>query len=294
MVEVPYPIKDDAYPTDDGYNYTRLYIPSGLQRMDGLTALRYARSRNFDSDFGRQRRQQQVLQAIREQGLKLDLLLRLPEFIKTFAGAVKTDFDSKQIPGLVSLGMSIKREDIKSFGITPEMTHVVDTPQGYYLEPNWPKIYAALREMQAAPRAATDAGAATPTPEPVVPRAPTARVTKPSPTPPPAAARATATTAPTVTPARLRVWVRNGTHVQGLAARHAEVLRARGYTIVDVSQETNAGQYPRSVVYNYGAERAQAVAVAQALGLPASAVRLGPAPAPPGTDILVILGDDAT
>jgi LCP family protein required for cell wall assembly len=309
-VEVPYPIKDDAYPTDDGSNYMRLYVPAGLQHMDGVTALRYARSRNFDTDFGRQRRQQQILQSIRERGLKLDLLPRLPEFITTLSSAVRTDFDPRNLPALARLGTSIDRENIKIYGITPEMTVVHDSPQIYYLEPAWSKINVALREMLGVANVGGSAALApTPTRLPAVPRAPVVvRPTqapptpapRPTSTPAPSIAKPTATSprsgvaaSPTVAVARPRVWVRNGTMVQGLAARNAEVLRGRGYPIVDVSQDPNSGKYPRSIVYNYGASQAQALAVADLLGLPASAVRLGPAPAPAGTDLLVILGDDA-
>jgi hypothetical protein len=309
-VEVPYTLKDDAYPTDDGSNYTRFLIPAGLQHMDGLTALRYARSRNFDTDFGRQRRQQQVLQTMREQGVKLDLAPRLPEFIALLSGSVKTDLDPRQLPGLVSLGMSIERDNIKSYGITAEMLTVRETPDIYYLEPAWPRINAALREMLGgAPRSEPNTVAPTPRPRvgatarPPEPPTPTPR---PAATPTtraatavartpaePTATRLAAAATRTVVPDRARVWVRNGTRVQGLAARAAEVLRSRGYAIVDVTQDPDAGKYPQSVVFVYGVERRDGVVLAQVLGLPAGAVRLGPAPAPPGTDILVILGDDA-
>jgi polyisoprenyl-teichoic acid--peptidoglycan teichoic acid transferase len=302
-VEAPYALKDDEYPSDEGANYTRLYVPAGLQQMDGTTALRYARSRHFDTDFGRNRRQQQVLQAIREQGLKLNLLPRLPEMITLLSGSVRTDLDPRQLPSLARLGMSIDREQIKSFGMTVDMTIVYDTPTDFHLEPNWPKINAALREMMGgAPAAGATAAArpaAQPTPRPVVTSRPAepSPATKPAPTSAPAAATpratSTATVAPTTTPAKVRVWVRNGTRVQGLAARNADILKGRGYTIVDVSQDPNAGQYPRSVIYLYGGERGDAIVLSQALGLPASAVKLGPAPAPAGTDILVILGEDA-
>ena len=293
IVEVPYPIKDDEYPTDDGSNYTRLYVPAGLQHLDGLAALRYARTRHFDSDFGRQRRQQQVLQAIREQGLKLNLLPRLPEFITLLSGAVRHDFNSRDIPGLVRLGASIPPENIKSYGLSPEMTIVQDTRQGYYLIPVWARINAAFREMLGG----TDLTAGTPTTAGSGTLAATATLRpKATATPtatPTATARAAPTGTPTVQPARLRVAVRNGTFVEGLAARKADILRGQNYTVMDIAQDPNAGQYPQSVVYNYGASNAQALAVARALGLPASAVKLGPAPAPPGTDIVVILGDDA-
>lgn len=59
-VDVEQPLLDATYPTED-YGVERIYIPAGLQVMDGATALRYARSRHASSDFDRSRRQQQVL-----------------------------------------------------------------------------------------------------------------------------------------------------------------------------------------------------------------------------------------
>jgi LCP family protein required for cell wall assembly len=281
-VEVPYPIKDDEYPTDDGSNYTRLYVSAGLQHLDGLTALRFARTRHYDSDFGRQRRQQQVLTAIRQQGMQLNLLPRVPELINLLAGSVRTDFQQSDIPALVSLGMSIERENIKSYGMTPAMVMEYNTPELYYLDPVWPEINAAFKEMLTGSGGDAVEEQATPVATP--------RATLPKPTP--ATSQRPAAT-PTAEPVALRVWVRNATRTAGLAARNAEVLRAKGYTIVDVSQDPNTGAYARSIVYNYGTSNARAREVAQALGLPASAVKLGPSPAPPGTDVLVILGDDA-
>jgi LCP family protein required for cell wall assembly len=62
-VDVPTYILDTAYPTDD-FGYTTVEFQPGPQRMDGQTALIYARTRHADSDFGRAQRQQQVMRAI--------------------------------------------------------------------------------------------------------------------------------------------------------------------------------------------------------------------------------------
>jgi polyisoprenyl-teichoic acid--peptidoglycan teichoic acid transferase len=62
-IDVPKPIVDEAYPTAN-YGIMRVEFQPGPQRMDGETALIYARTRHADSDFGRAQRQQQVLRAI--------------------------------------------------------------------------------------------------------------------------------------------------------------------------------------------------------------------------------------
>ena len=45
IVDVRAPIKDDLYPTED-FGVTRVYFPTGLQKMGGETALRFARTRH--------------------------------------------------------------------------------------------------------------------------------------------------------------------------------------------------------------------------------------------------------
>lgn len=297
-VEVPYALKDDAYPADEGSNYTRFFVPAGLQRMDGLTALRYARSRNFDSDFGRTRRQQQILQAIRDQGMNIDnVIFRIPEFISLLPSIVKTNIRQSDMLSLARLGMEINRENIKSHGITVDMVDVHDTSEIFYLQPDWPKINAALRDMGlgrgGVAATTTPNRTAVPVASPV--RSATATATS---VPATAVRTATAVSKPTerpatVPPEQLRLIVRNGTRVAGLAARAADQLRNRGHTIIDVAQDPEAGRRPRSLIYNYGASQARAQAIAQSLGLPASAVQLGPPPAPPGVDLVIILGDDA-
>lgn len=66
VIDVPEPIYDPAYPTED-YGVEVFSLPAGLQTMDGLTALKYARTRHSQNgDFDRARRQQQVMMAVRE------------------------------------------------------------------------------------------------------------------------------------------------------------------------------------------------------------------------------------
>ncbi len=74
-VEVPYDIYDPEYP-DMNYGYDPFYIQAGWQTLDGVTALKYARSRHSTDDIDRNRRQQQVLYAIRDKVLTTN---KIPE-----------------------------------------------------------------------------------------------------------------------------------------------------------------------------------------------------------------------
>lgn len=89
-IDVERPIHDDDYPTDD-YGTTVVDIPAGRQHMDGETALRYARTRHQDSDFGRMARQQQVMVALRSALLRPWNWWRLPAVLGAVQRATKTD-----------------------------------------------------------------------------------------------------------------------------------------------------------------------------------------------------------
>ena len=57
----------------------RLFIPAGLQHLDGTLALKYARTRHVDNDFGRAQRQQQVILAARDKALVWGLAVCWPK-----------------------------------------------------------------------------------------------------------------------------------------------------------------------------------------------------------------------
>ena len=102
-IDVPAPIHDAAYPTDD-YGTLVVNIPAGRQRMDGETALRYARTRHQDNDFGRVARQQQVLLALRSELLRPTSWWRLPAVLEAVRRTTRTDLGPLE---LAALGLSL-------------------------------------------------------------------------------------------------------------------------------------------------------------------------------------------
>lgn len=98
---------DDSYP--DGHCGTMtLRIPPGRQQMDGVQALRYARSRKSTSDFDRSRRQMDVLVALREQILRPGVLMDLPKLIPALMEAVDTDLTREEIIALARIARRIE------------------------------------------------------------------------------------------------------------------------------------------------------------------------------------------
>lgn len=123
-IDVDRAILDAEYPTDD-YGYMRLYIPPGLQRMDGETALRYARTRHVDNDFGRGKRQQQVLQAVLQELKGRDILGQIeaaPALLKTLNASVRTTVPIKDIgnlKGLAALAQELSPDSISRYVLEP-------------------------------------------------------------------------------------------------------------------------------------------------------------------------------
>src|SRR5207249_11549319 len=83
--------------TNSPYGYSRIAVLPGPQHLDGVHALQYVRSRHNDlqSDFGRSRRQQQVLLAIRQKAKELSPA-DIPALAKAIGGEIKTNVSIDQ------------------------------------------------------------------------------------------------------------------------------------------------------------------------------------------------------
>jgi LCP family protein required for cell wall assembly len=172
LVDVERPLKDNEYPSFDYPHYERIYIPAGLQIMDGMTALRYVRSRHQDSDFGRQRRQQQVLLAVRERLLRLNMVPRLPQLISTLRDTVRTDMPLTEIVALAHIALEVTPERITTRVIDETLTTRWIAPGGADVQiPEWPEIRRMLEEVWGV----SPPVAAVPSPTPLAKQAPHAR-----------------------------------------------------------------------------------------------------------------------
>lgn len=135
VIDVDAQLKDDQYPTDD-FRYTRAYFPSGLQRLNGVEAVQYARTRHSDGDFQRSERQQQLLLALRDQILETGLITRLQSLLDDLADTVQTDLSPRQVLSLASLAQEIDRTHIWSHSLVP-YTEAVNNENGWFLVGDW-------------------------------------------------------------------------------------------------------------------------------------------------------------
>jgi LCP family protein required for cell wall assembly len=145
-VNVQVPVSDDRFPSIDG-GLRRLYIPSGIQHMNGAEALRYARSRHGSNDFDRGARQQRVLLSLREQADPQALIPKLPQLIDAVGSAVSTDIPPDQIAPLLGLASQIDTKNIRSYVFAPPL-YGTESPRSapvYSIQAKVSTIRAAVR-----------------------------------------------------------------------------------------------------------------------------------------------------
>lgn len=115
-VNVPVAIDDPTYP-DMNYGFDPLFIPAGLNHFDGTTALKYARTRHQDSDFGRAARQQQVILAVRQKAAALGftgLVAQAGTLYQQVENGVRTDLSLEQMIRLATAANSVDSADIRN------------------------------------------------------------------------------------------------------------------------------------------------------------------------------------
>ena len=145
-VNVQVPVSDDEFPGTTGRTQ-RLYIPSGLQHMDGEQALRYARSRHTSTDFDRGARQQRLLLSLRQQADPQALIPKLPELVAALKSTVRTDIPVSQLDELLGLASQVDTANIRSYVFAPPL-YSQDTcadPRGCIVVPNITRIKQAVK-----------------------------------------------------------------------------------------------------------------------------------------------------
>lgn len=225
-IDVPKDINDPSYP-DDTYGYRPLFIAKGVHHFNGDEALEYARTRHQDSDFGRMQRQQQVLKAIRDQALSLNIIPRLPSLWAAREGLVQTDLTLDKIVAYAQMSKDIKPENIRSGVIDQSMALGITTPSGaMVLWPDRERIRALIDDLFKPGEG-----------EAVV--LPTATPPGPSPALLEQMKKLTAESA--------RIELLNGTSDETVTVRAATWLKAQGLNIVMAGQADRT-DYPQTIL----------------------------------------------
>ncbi|MBI2483713.1 LCP family protein [Candidatus Uhrbacteria bacterium] len=213
-VDVENRFTDYKYPTLDK-KYQVLSFAAGEQTMDGETALKFVRSRhsimnNEGSDFARGKRQQKVLVAIKEKMASSDVLLnpgKVSDIMAILKDTVTTNISSWEFARFISLSKNLDFGSMKtvSFDDSPDglLVSSIGVDGAYILQPR----DGTFQEVRA--RIST---ALADTPEETnskhVSESPIASI-------------------------------KNGTLIEGLAARTATILQESGFTIDYVGNAEN-------------------------------------------------------
>lgn len=115
-VEVMRDIYDPRYPGPN-YSYETFEIKKGWQTLDGKTALKYVRERHNDpeGDFGRAKRQQQVIQAVKNKAFSLKTFVdvfALDTLLDILGESVRTDIAPDEIESFIALSKKVDMRNI--------------------------------------------------------------------------------------------------------------------------------------------------------------------------------------
>jgi polyisoprenyl-teichoic acid--peptidoglycan teichoic acid transferase len=128
----------------DGHGYYT--VSTGLNHMDGETALWYSRSRYSTSDFDRTRRQQEVIMGLFDRLLSLNGVEKAPELYDIYVENVTTNMSWQDIAPLLPLAAQLSDTSrIQRYYVGPAQVTPWTTPGGaQVLLPNYDAISAVL------------------------------------------------------------------------------------------------------------------------------------------------------
>ncbi len=235
--------------------------------MDGPEALAYARARKTaGGDFDRAERQQQVLMAVRDQVLELDmvavLLGRAPTLYQDLRQGIQTNLTLDQLVALGLLAAQVDLQDISKGVIAPPEMVLLDTHlDGAMVLKPVPDQIRALRD-----EIFTGTGAIAPSVPPE-------------------------TSAEAVQIEHARLAVLNGAGLEGLATDTAEYLQGQGLNVIQIANADRI-DYDKSRVIVYSQNYPYTIRyLAELLGLTEGQILQAVFPQN-DLDLMVILGAD--
>lgn len=138
--------------------YETLHFDVGLQHMNGMTALKFVRSRHAQgdegTDFARSRRQQLVLKAAKDKALSSETLLR-PQKVLDIYGQIKShinsDISPSEMNAFISLALAYKDALTQTVAIDQALLENPPVDQrGWILLPkggNWDQVHKFIQKQ---------------------------------------------------------------------------------------------------------------------------------------------------
>ena len=290
-VHVPQTIHDPEYPTAD-YGYQTFYLEAGTRILDGQTALKYARTRNMDNDYGRAARQQQLIRAIVDKVISTEmiptLIAKAPQLLSSTWGSVRTDMPLQTAAEIAFYAQS------NAFEVS---TLVLDDRYGeesysengaWILLPNRNLIRPALKRFFD-PAVGSSVVADTPA-EPLPQIQPRTRVSAEVGSRELLAADVTRSVR--VMAAReVRLEILNGTAQAGIAALARRQLEDSGWRVVSIG-DADRSDYQHTLLVNYNTDETLVRELGRQLNLAASLYSLPGLLIPESTDLRIVIGED--
>lgn len=115
----PTDIVDPGYGFPDGK--TGFFLKAGPQHLNSRIGLAYVRTRQGvgDNDYTRARRQQLVLQALRQKLISPSVLPKVPELLNALAQTIRTDFPVSRVADMVTLAQEIPDASVDKYVLGP-------------------------------------------------------------------------------------------------------------------------------------------------------------------------------
>lgn len=247
-------LSDPYYPADNMIDYSPFKISVGNHHMDGALALKYARSRETTSDFDRSRRQQQVMAAVKEKILTLDILAnpkKVTDLINVLGDHIRTNMQIDEIYTFWNVSKNIDMTNVINKVLDTSaggpLTSAQDS-RGYYIYPR--KGIDNFSELQMMAKNLFDESGGD--------------------------------------LKSVKVEVLNGTSRTGTAATVSQYLKSYSYNIVSIGNART--KVNKTIVYDYSSGKYRVFAQTIADQLKASLdTKEGSIP---GVDIQVVVGED--
>ena len=128
-----YPLDGEVDGDGQPFNVTA-WIEPGVQKMDGFTALWYARIRHGSSDYDRMARQRQVQEAILQQFDPANVLTKFQAVAEAGAQVVKTDIPQGMLGRFIELASKARGLPIDKLELVPPLIHVIEPDFEYIHE----------------------------------------------------------------------------------------------------------------------------------------------------------------
>jgi anionic cell wall polymer biosynthesis LytR-Cps2A-Psr (LCP) family protein len=130
--------------------YENLHFEKGVQHLDGITALKFARSRHSTDDggdFNRAERQKKVVIAVRDKIINIGFIPKIIPTLQTLTRHIKTDVDISKMTELVTKIPEISEYKIISINLTDQnvLKNSVASTKQFILSPrlgenNWDDV----------------------------------------------------------------------------------------------------------------------------------------------------------